>query len=146
GHSWCHNLERYSDFASRLPRGRRYVRNGSVLDLRIQPGAVRAYVAGHALYTVDVSITPLAARRWRAVVSTCGSRIGSLISLLRGELSNDVMAVLTHARKGLFPEPREIRMACSCPDAAVMCKHVAATLYGVGARLDHAPELFFTLR
>jgi uncharacterized Zn finger protein len=146
GRAWCDNLERYSDFASRLPRGRNYVRNGSLLDLQVLPGAVRAYVAGYALYTVDVSIAALAARRWRALVSTCASQIGSLIGLLRGELSDDVLTALTDPRRGLFPEPREIRMRCSCPDAAVMCKHVAATLYGVGVRLDQRPELFFTLR
>jgi uncharacterized Zn finger protein len=146
GRAWCENLERYSDFASRLPRGRSYARNGSVLDLQIVPGAVRAYVAGYELYTIDVSIAPLSARRWRGVVSACGSGIGSVIGLLRGELPDDVLAVLTDGRRGLFPEPREIRMRCSCPDAAVMCKHVAATLYGVGVRLDQRPELFFTLR
>ena len=47
---------------------------------------------------------------------------------------------------GLFPAPREIRFECSCPDYASMCKHVAAVLYGVGARLDHQPELLFRLR
>ncbi|TMA81151.1 MAG: hypothetical protein E6J56_02660 [Deltaproteobacteria bacterium] len=146
GRAWCENLERYSDFASRLPRGRSYARNGSVLDLQIVPGAARAYVAGYELYTVDVSIAPLPARRWRGVVCACGSEIGSVIGLLRGELPDDVLAVLTDGRRGLFPEPREIRMRCSCPDAAVMCKHVAATLYGVGVRLDQRPELFFTLR
>ena len=146
GQAWCRNLERYGDFASRLPRGRNYARNGSILDLQILPGSVRAYVAGYELYTIEVTIDRLAARRWTGVVSACGSNIGSVIGLLRGELSDGVMAVLTDARRGLFPEPREIRMRCSCPDAAVMCKHVAATLYGVGARLDRQPELFFTLR
>src|SRR5262249_2996082 len=47
---------------------------------------------------------------------------------------------------GLFPSPKEIKMSCSCPDWAGMCKHVAATMYGVGARLDASPELLFTLR
>ena len=47
---------------------------------------------------------------------------------------------------GLFPTPQEISLGCSCPDGARMCKHVAAVLYGVGARLDHQPELLFTLR
>ena len=146
GQSWCRNLERYSDFASRLPRGRNYARNGSILDLRILPGRVTAYVAGHDLYTVDVSIAPLPTRRWQRVVSASRSNIGSVIDLLRGELSAKVMTALTDAKRGLFPEPREIDMQCSCPDSAVMCKHVAATLYGVGARLDERPELFFTLR
>src|SRR5438477_11914218 len=56
GKSWCENLERYSDFCNRLPRGRTYVRNGSVVDLRIEKGRVRAFVSGSELYEVEVTI------------------------------------------------------------------------------------------
>jgi uncharacterized Zn finger protein len=146
GTAWCRNLERYADFANRLPRGRTYVRNGSVVDLAIARGEVRAYVAGSELYTVRVGITPMAKARWRRVVSRCTGRIGSLVGLLRGELSADVLTVLSDAEEGLFPEPREISLECSCPDWAEVCKHVAAVLYGVGTRLDEKPELFFVLR
>jgi uncharacterized Zn finger protein len=146
GKAWCENLEHYADFANRLPRGRTYVRNGSVLDLAIGKGKVDAYVAGSELYTVRIGISALAKGRWRRVVSRCTGRIGSLVGLLRGELSADVLAVLCDARGGLFPEPREISLECSCPDWAEVCKHVAAVLYGVGNRLDQKPELFFVLR
>lgn len=146
GKAWCDNLERYMDFANRLPRGRTYVRNGSVVDLAIARGKVDALVAGSELYTVKVNIAQMKRVRWRRVVTRCTGRIGSLVGLLRGELSAEVLAVLAHAKEGLFPEPREITMECSCPDWAGMCKHVAAVLYGVGARLDERPELFFTLR
>jgi len=146
GKAWCDNLERYADFANRLPRGRTYLRNGSVLDLAIAGGTVEAYVAGSELYRVTIGIAPLARARWRHVVTRCTGRIGSLVGLLRGELSDDVLAVLTHARAGLFPEPREMTLDCSCPDQAGVCKHVAAALYGVGIRLDARPELFFVLR
>jgi uncharacterized Zn finger protein len=146
GTAWCRNLERYSDFANRLPRGRTYVRNGSVVDLAIARGKVHAYVAGSELYTVEVEIAPMAKPRWRKVVNRCTGRIGSLVGLLRGELSTDVLAVLSDARDGLFPEPKEISLECSCPDWAGVCKHVAAVLYGVGTRLDEKPELFFVLR
>ena len=47
---------------------------------------------------------------------------------------------------GLFPRPSEIKLSCSCPDSAYMCKHVAGALYGIGARLDTAPRLLFELR
>jgi len=47
---------------------------------------------------------------------------------------------------GLFPSPAEIKLSCSCPDWADMCKHVASALYGVGARLDQKPQLLFVLR
>jgi uncharacterized Zn finger protein len=146
GGAWCDNLERYSDLANRLPRGRTYVRNGSVADLHIGPGQVSAFVCGSDLYTVRIDIKALEPKRWRALVSECAGKIASLVGLLRGELSADVLAVLTRAGTGMFPEPREIDMDCSCPDSASLCKHLAAVLYGVGARLDAQPELFFTLR
>lgn len=146
GKAWADNLERYADLANRLPRGRAYLRNGSVLDLLIIAGRVEAYVAGSELYRVTIRITPMAKARWRRVVTRCTGRIGSLVGLLRGELSDDVLAVLTHAKDGLFPEPREMTLDCSCPDRAGVCKHIAAVLYGVGIRLDGRPELFFVLR
>jgi uncharacterized Zn finger protein len=146
GQAWADNLARYADLSNRLPRGRTYLRNGSVLDLAIAEGRVEAYVAGSELYRVTIGITPLAKARWRRVVTRCTGRIGSLVGLLRGELSDDVLAVLTHAKDGLFPERREMALDCSCPDAAQVCKHVAAVLYGVGIRLDARPELFFVLR
>jgi uncharacterized Zn finger protein len=146
GKAWCQNLEQYGDFANRLPRGRTYVRNGSVLDLHITPGQVTALVAGSELYTVTIALSRLAAPRWRALIKACAGRIGSLIGLLRGELSKDVIETLIRPADGLFPTPAEIEMTCSCPDWAAMCKHLAATLYGVGVRLDTQPELFFTLR
>jgi len=146
GKAWCDNLEAYSDFANRLPRGRAYVRNGSVMDLRITSGRVAALVSGSALYRVAVTIKPLARARWHAVVRQCAGSIGALVELLQGRLSDRVMEVLIRPRTGLFPSPGEMAFACSCPDWAAMCKHVAATLYGVGARLDRQPALFFRLR
>src|SRR6266478_7331780 len=146
GQAWADNLERYADLANRLPRGRAYLRNGSVLDLAIGRGRVEAYVAGTELYRVTIGMAPLAKARWRRVVTRCTGRIGSLVGLLRGELSSDVLAVLTDPKDGLFPEPRELELDCSCPDSAEVCKHVAAVLYGVGIRLDARPELFFVLR
>jgi uncharacterized Zn finger protein len=146
GQAWCDNLERYADFANRLPRGRTYVRNGSVVDLTVEKGKIEARVAGSELYEVTIRMAPMAKARWRGVVARCTGKIGSLVALLRGELSADVMAVLADAREGLFPAPREMTLECSCPDWAGMCKHVAAVLYGVGVRLDESPALFFTLR
>lgn len=146
GKAWCDNLERYLDFANRLPRGRTYVRNGSVVDLRTSQGAIDAQVSGSDLYRVKVRITALAPARWQKLVSECSGAIGSLLDLLRGQFSNGVMQVLTKPESGLFPAPKEMEFKCSCPDYARMCKHVAAVLYGIGARLDGEPELFFTLR
>ena len=144
GKAWCDNLERYSDFANRLPRGRTYVSNGSVIDLQIERGKVEALVSGSKIYKVKIDITVAAPARWRAICADCAGSIGSLVELLQGKLSKHVMERVCREADGLFPAPREIKMSCSCPDWAGMCKHVAATLYGVGARLDSQPDLLFT--
>jgi uncharacterized Zn finger protein len=146
GKAWCDNLERYSDLANRLPRGRTYVRNGSVIDLQVDGGQVKALVSGSELYRVSVEVTPVTARRWRTLCDECAEGIDSLVELLQGRFAKGVMERLCAPTKGLFPAPDELSFSCSCPDAALMCKHVAATLYGVGARLDEKPELLFVLR
>jgi len=146
GKAWCDHLERFSDFENRLPRGRTYVRNGSVCHLDIREGTVEAKVSGSEIYDVKVSIKTLPGPKWAGLKKRCAGRVGSLLELLQGRLSDHVMAVVADRQDGLFPGPREMRFKCSCPDWADMCKHVAAVLYGVGARLDQTPELLFRLR
>ena len=146
GEAWCEHLESFGDFANRLPRGRTYVRNGSVCHLAVAKGHVEAKVSGSELYSVKVAIKPLAEKKWKAIKARCGGRIGSLLELLQGRLSDEVMGVVTDRKEGLFPLPGEISFDCSCPDVASMCKHIAAVFYGVGSRLDSKPELLFLLR
>jgi uncharacterized Zn finger protein len=146
GKAWCQNLESYSDYANRLPRGRSYVRNGFVLDLKIATGEITALVSGSSIYKVEITIKKVATAKWDNIVNECAGKIDSLIELLQGKFSKAVMQVITHPGKGLFPHPKEIKLSCSCPDWADMCKHVAAVLYGVGARLDDKPEELFILR
>ncbi|GMQ84200.1 MAG: hypothetical protein BMS9Abin06_0967 [Gammaproteobacteria bacterium] len=146
GKAWCKHLERFSDFANRLPRGRTYVRNGSVCHLAIKKGKVEAIVSGSALYKVDIHITPLSSAKWKNVRKQCAGHIGSILELLQGQLSSQVMEIVTDPANGLFPQPGDIKLHCDCPDWADMCKHVAAVLYGIGARLDNKPELLFMLR
>ncbi len=146
GKSWCENLERYSDYANRLPRGRTYVRNGSVVDLQIGPGVIKALVCGSEMYEVELKIKPVDEARWQAICHDCAGAVDSLVELLQGRLSKGVMERICQRETGLFPAPSEIKLDCSCPDWAGMCKHVAAVLYGVGARLDKQPELLFRLR
>jgi uncharacterized Zn finger protein len=146
GKAWCDNLERYSDFENRLPRGRTYVRNGSVVDLQIAPGAVRAMVSGSDLYRIEVKVAAVPKARWTGVCQDCAGAIDSVVELLQGRLSQGVMARICQEKTGLFPSPAEIEFTCSCPDWAAMCKHVAAVLYGIGARLDEQPDLLFALR
>jgi uncharacterized Zn finger protein len=146
GKAWCTNLESYSDFANRLPRGRTYVRNGSVVHLKIDKGRIEALVSGSELYEVRIDIAALPKQDWRALKEQSAGKIGTLVELLQGKLSKAVMELVTDRNQGLFPKPKEIKMRCSCPDYAGMCKHVAAVMYGVGNRLDSSPELLFVLR
>jgi len=146
GAAWCEHLESYSDYANRLPRGRTYVRNGSVVDLQIAPGVISARVQGSSLYTEKIMIKPLAPARWQAIKTACAGKVTSLVGLLQGKLPEAVLRVITDRATGLFPAPNEITLNCSCPDSASLCKHLAAVLYGVGARLDEKPELLFLLR
>lgn len=147
GTKWNENLERYADYANRIDRGRSYVRNGSVIDLRIEGGMVKALVSGSRStpYKVEVNITKLADANWRGL---CGATDGleSLPDLLAGRFSPALQARFFASGTGLFPAPKEIHFTCSCPDWASMCKHVAAVLYGVGNRLDAEPRLLFSLR
>ncbi len=145
GKAWCDNLERYSDFANRLPRGRTYVRNGSVIDLQIAAGEIKALVSGSEIYTVGVRVAPVTKARWKSICKDCAGAIDSLVELLQGRFSKGVMERICRQKTGLFPSPSEIKLSCSCPDWADMCKHVAAVLYGIGARLDEHPELLFRL-
>ena len=146
GRAWCDNVESYRDYESRLPRGRTYVRNGSVVDLKIAPGRITALVSGSELYDVGITVKETVKAQWRSICADCAARIDSLVELLQGRFSKGVMERLCRQEGGLFPRPADIRFSCSCQDHASMCKHVAAALYGVGARLDHRPELLFRLR
>jgi len=146
GKSWCANLEGYADFSNRLPRGRTYARNGSVIDLQVKSGIVEAKVSGSSLYKTSVSVKALDAKRWKALVAAHASHVASVVDLLQGKLPKSLLGALADRTSGLFPSPRELTFSCSCPDWADMCKHVAAVLYGVGHRLDSQPELFFYLR
>ena len=146
GRAWCDNMESYRDYESRLPRGRTYVRNGSVIDLQITSGRITALISGAELYSVAITIKETAKTQWRAICADCAGGIDSLVELLQGRLSKGVMERLCRQENGLFPRPSDIRFSCNCPDHALMCKHVAAALYGVGARLDSDPDLLFVLR
>ena len=146
GNAWCDHIESFSDYENRLPRGRTYVRNGSVCHLVIKQGCVEAIVSGSSLYNVRININALSKNKWKNIKENCAGKISSLLDLLSGKLSEGVMQEVCNRNEGLFPLPKEIKLSCDCPDWATMCKHVAAVLYGVGARLDHSPEKLFELR
>ena len=148
GKAWNKNLESYADYRNRIARGKSYVMSNAVLDLKIADGQVNALVQGSRAtpYKVTIRIDRLGIDCWQQITSLCNHRIDSLEQLIEGKFPQELTVLFTERRYGLFPAPREIHFDCSCPDWASMCKHVAATLYGVGARLDREPMLFFTLR
>jgi uncharacterized Zn finger protein len=148
GKAWNKNLEKYADYANRIGRGRSYVRHGSVLDLQIEPNRIKATVAGSRSkpYTVEIHIKAVPKKNWMRIRKKCEGQLDSLQELLAGKFPKELQEIFTAKGEGLFPSPKEISFDCSCPDWASMCKHVSATLYGIGARLDEDPELFFKLR
>jgi uncharacterized Zn finger protein len=146
GIKWCENIESYQDYSNRLPRGRSYVRNGCVIDLQITPGKVEAIVSGSSNYKVEIKIKALEKEKWEALKDRCQGKISNFVELLKGNLPDDVIEEFCNQKTGLFPQPSEITTNCNCPDWASLCKHLAAVLYGIGARLDENPSLFFTLR
>jgi len=146
GQAWCEHIESFHDFSNRLPRGRTYVRHGAVVDLQIRRGEVRALVRGSEMYESAIDIAPCKPVVWKRVRRRASSGVGSLIELLEGRLSESVMSEIVAEKGGLLPDLRQVTLDCSCPDWARLCKHLAAVLYGIGARLDQEPELLFTLR
>ncbi len=146
GNAWSQHIESYQDYENRLPRARNYLRQGSVFNLELEQGKIRAQVAGSTLYDVEITIKPLPRDAWREIQEACAGQVGSLLDLWSGRLGADVMAVIADKERGLFPGPREIRFNCNCPDYASLCKHSAAVLYGVGVKFDGDPALFFRLR
>ncbi|MBC2711216.1 MAG: SWIM zinc finger family protein [Desulfosarcina sp.] len=148
GKSWNTNLERYADYSNRIERGRSYLRHRAVVDLRINKGAVSALVQGSRSkpYAVKIHIKALVKKKWKTIIGACTGKLDSLQDLLAGRFPKELSHLFMEKGSGLFPTPPEIQFSCSCPDWAYMCKHVAAVLYGIGARLDQDASLFFLLR
>jgi uncharacterized Zn finger protein len=146
GKTWCQHLEAYHNYENRLPRGKSYARQGRVAHLGITAGLIHAHVEGSQLYEVHIRIAPMESELWQSLVSQCSGSIESIASLLDGSLSESIISLLIAKDAGILPMPGDVRMGCTCPDDATVCKHVAAALYGVGHRLDRQPDLLFILR
>ena len=147
GQAWCANLERYADFSSRIARGKRYVRAGTVVDLQIKKGIIHARVQGsrRTPYRVEIRISPIDEEKCQKIIERSTVKFSNIEQLVQGNFPEE-MKDLFGGEGGLFPTSREISFACSCPDWALMCKHVAAALYGIGVMFDENPLLFFELR
>lgn len=148
GEKWCENLENYADYDSRLGRGKRYVRSGAVIDLKIKEGSIDALVQGSGIkpYKVSIKIAQLSENKKKEILEIATNKIDNLDSLASGDFPIDLAETFLNPYQGIFPSPDEITINCNCPDWAVMCKHAAAVLYGVGAKLDEDPLMFFLLR
>lgn len=148
GKAWNKNLENYADYSNRISRGRSYVRMGAVLDLKIETGIVKALVQGSEKkpYEIEIRITALSNDKWDSILKLCNHKIDNLAELVEGKFPKELEEIFTLKGKGLFPTDKEIKFSCSCYDWADMCKHVTAVLYGIGARFDDDPTLFFKLR
>jgi len=148
GKAWNKNLESYADLRNRIGRGRSYVKHGAVLDLQIKKGTIEALVQGSSSrpYSIVIQIDKLDNKKWKSVLEICNHRIDTMETLILGKFPKEFDELFKASKNGLFPSPKEIHFNCSCPDSARVCKHVAAVLYGVGARLDKDPIIFFKLR
>ena len=147
GISWIDNLEKYSDYINRLPRGKKYLKSDCILDLKIKKGRIDAIVQGSSSkpYEVCVHIKVLNKEKIEDIVQLCENRIESIENLINGKFPDTLKEVFI-GKNGLFPSPNEIEFDCSCPDYASLCKHVASVLYAIGAKFDTDPRLFFELR
>ena len=148
GKAWNKNLENYADYSNRISRGRSYVRSGAVVDLKIETGIVNALVQGSERkpYVVEIRIAKLPTHKWDSILQLCNHKIDNLAEIVEGRFPKELEELFTLKGKGLFPSENEIQFSCSCYDWANMCKHVTAALYGIGARFDEDPTLFFKLR
>ena len=148
GKAWVSNIERYADFSNRVGRGKRYVRAGCVIDLQVSKSRIEAVVQGSRKkpYEVSVYIEPMGDEAFAALLERCSTRADSLESLVAGDFPQEMKNQLTAGRDGIFPAPALVRFDCSCPDSALMCKHIAAAIMGVAPLLDANPLLLFELR
>jgi uncharacterized Zn finger protein len=149
GEAWVTALEQRARLdPNRLPRGRSYARGGTVGELTIAPGEVRAAVQGRRVrpYQVRVRVRVLEAEEWDRVLDAIGVQIGHAAALLDGELLPEVADDVRSAGTDLLPGPGELQPRCSCPDRADPCKHAAAVCYLVAGALDADPFSLLLLR
>lgn len=147
GNAWCKNLERYADCNNRIDRGKSYLKNNMVIDLKINGGEIYAKVQGSRKtpYTVKITIDPIDEKKRLRIEEQATGKIQNLEALINGTFPEELKDIFFQ-NDGLFPSLKEIHFNCSCPDFARMCKHVSAALFGVGIRLDKNPIYFFQMR
>ncbi|MGH9066476.1 MAG: SWIM zinc finger family protein [Acidimicrobiales bacterium] len=149
GRAWVEAIEGRARLdPNRLPRGRTYARRGSVGELGVEPGVVRAAVQGSRAkpYAVWVRVRPFDDGEWDRLLDSVASRLGHAAALLDGELPAELSEDVAAAGLDLLPGLGEVQPRCTCPDWADPCKHSAAVCYLIADALDADPFLLLLLR
>ncbi len=148
GKAWINNLKYYADYDNRLSRGRSYVKNGLVIHLAIKKSEIEAMVIGTSStpYKIKININKLNENKWKKITELSHKQLHSLSELIDGIFPQELSDIFSNKSEGIFPSTKEMRFDCSCPDWANMCKHVSASLFATGKRLDEDPALIFKLR
>jgi uncharacterized Zn finger protein len=145
---WLAALESFG-WANRLQRGRRYAKQGQVVNLNIESGLVTATVQGTrpTPYAVSIKIQPISDKNWTRVLSQMATEARYAAKLLAGEMPEDIEQVFTAVNVNLFPQTRrDLKTHCTCPDIANPCKHIAAVYYILAEEFDRDPFMIFQFR
>ena len=144
---WLTAMERVMD-RGRLQRGRTYARQGQVLSLEEKQGKINAQVQGsrRTPYKITIELQPLSELAWKKTLQALAERPIFVAQLLAGEMPQEIEQAFQAAKVELFPAKRELKQSCSCPDAAAVCKHLAAVHYILAERFDADPFMLFRLR
>lgn len=144
---WLTAMERVMD-RGRLQRGRTYARQGQVLSLEEKQGKITAQVQGsqRTPYKIIIELQPLSGLAWVKTLQALAERPIFVAQLLAGEMPQEIEQAFRAAKVELFPSKQELKQSCSCPDAAAVCKHLAAVHYILAERFDADPFMLFRLR
>jgi uncharacterized Zn finger protein len=147
-HKWVEALERFG-WENRLQRGKAYARKGQVIDFRLSTGRVDAEVQGSRArpYGVVIKLRPFSEAEWGGIIGRLAEQAVFAARLLAGEMPENIEEAFEESGTPLFPKSsRELTTACSCPDSANPCKHIAAVYYILAEEFDRDPFMIFKLR
>jgi uncharacterized Zn finger protein len=136
------------NIGARLGRGRSYARKGQVISIEVEKGLVRSKVQGTRSkpYDVTIQLSQISDKDWDKAIDAMASRAVFAAKLLSGEMPQDIEEAFADAKVSLFPEEKDLKTDCSCPDWSNPCKHIAAVYYLLAEQFDENPFLIFKLR
>ncbi|MCB0531987.1 MAG: DEAD/DEAH box helicase family protein [Lewinellaceae bacterium] len=136
------------DYSNRLPRGKTYANKGLAHDLELQGNTITAKVTGTQSqpYRVQITVPAFDPDTRERLVRLVTENPLFLSKLLNRELPPELNEACLAENIHVFPRRwDDLRGACSCPDWAVPCKHMAAVLYLVANEIDKNPFVVFDL-